>query len=484
MKTIRVTYCALAALISAASCSKEAAEPDVYDWTDGKIHFKTSLAEVASSRAQDMTLDCLESFQVTCFTSKGFSKNEADFVVPYFEDATFIRQETPLGLTYISSPSEESCNWPSEGGMLRFFAFSPSRSVMAESIPNTDPDETGSDNYLNLLNSSTEENSELSIDYRLEKVRINPDISRQFDFVTAQAKGERWKDFRNEVELPFHHQLSQVELRAWGSGSGYDFEIAGVRLGNPVVEGTFTFTDAANLDSHGAWVTDASMVKDKVEYIYRGATAPDGQSPLIGDTIYRINREAHTTYESATSIMGNGGCAMVIPTVNSKWEGLADPNIGVTPYATDKMYFSILMRVTNTHSGKQIYPYPDIVERPAVIHLAVNNEGVIAARVYPGKTQDSYFTDPTLQIPYVAPEDVEIKEFSWAAVPVEVNWSAGNRYIYTLNYSEGIGLHDPQDPEPGKPIQGKPTISWGVSVSSWANASASDNYQPDLDVPN
>ena len=67
MKIIKVTYFALVAVLSASSCSKDEAEPDGYNWMRDKIYFKTSLSDVAPSRAEDMTLDNLESFQVTCF---------------------------------------------------------------------------------------------------------------------------------------------------------------------------------------------------------------------------------------------------------------------------------------------------------------------------------------------------------------------------------------------------------------------------------
>ncbi len=481
MKLIRVTYFALVAFLSGASCSKETPEPNVYDWADGNIYFKTSLATVTSTRAEDMTLDDLESFQVTCFNTGDITKDEEEFVAPYFEDATFIRQESPLGVTYVSSPFEEPRTWPTSDGLLKFFAFSPSRSVMARGNAGITGASRGK--YFSLINNSTETNSIVEIDYKLAIVRVNPDISKQFDFVTAETSGERWKDFITGVDLAFRHQMSQVELRAWGNRTDYNFEIAGVRLGNPVVEGTYDFSATTNSTSSGRWLTDLNAFKDKVEYLYRGSDASESDILENGDIIYKITNTEHNTLETAESIMGRGGCAMVIPTVNPKWEGLTDPNIGNQPYFTARMYFSILMRVSSAASGKQIYPYPGNPQEMTVIYYAVDNSGAIITRVYPDESKEVFFTDSNLQQQYVVPDGVEIKEFGWAAVPVDANWSAGNRYIYTLNYSEGIGLHDPQDPEPGTPIQGQPTISWGVSVDTWNYASKNEDYNPDVDVP-
>lgn len=481
MKLIRVTYFALAS-VSVASCTKEASESDVYDWENEEIYFKTFLCDVGSSRSQDMTLDHLESFQVTCFNTADREKDPAGYIAPYFENATFVRQAHSGGATYVASPQEEPRQWPPNAGLLRFFTFSPSLSVMADG--NSALEDTDRNEYFNLINTTTETQSTVSLGYRLGRVRINPDISRQFDFITAEASGERWKDFTAGVELAFTHQLCQVELRAWGADSDYDFEIAGVRLGNPVVEGTFVFADDSTPANAGAWDIPENAVTDKVEYIYRGAgNSGAEEKPADGDRLYRINAGEHNTPESAASITGRGGYAMVIPTVNTSWEGLDDPNIGTIPYTTDKMYFSILMRVTEPTAGSVVYPYPGNPNGMNVVSYAVDNAGNIIARLYAGKKEGTYFFDPELMQPYAAAEGVEIKDFGWAAVPVDADWSAGKKYVYTLNYSEGIGVHDPADPEPGKLIVGNTLIEWGVSVGDWEYAEKDENYDPDLDVP-
>ncbi len=473
MNKNRVTYLALAACVSAVSCTKETAEPAAFDPADGEIYFKTSLADVISSRAQDMTLESLESFQVSCFNMGDVTKGDDGFVAPYFEDATFIRNEIQKVPTYEASPDEEPREWPYKARQIRFFAFSPSRSVMANGNPAvTDGNRS---KYYELINRSTAVNSTVETDYRLGAIRVHPDISRQFDFVTATATGDRWTDFAGGVELAFRHQLSQVEIRAWGASSSHTFEIAGVRLGNPVVEGTFVFSSAAVDAGYGGWDPAGSLVKDKVEYIFRD---PGDEHSGEGDRIFNINSKEHNTPATAESIMGLGGCAMVIPTTNQKWEGTANPN-----NSARRMYFSILMRVTMSASGKQLYPYPDRPDEMAVIHYAVDNTGAVVARVYPGTKRGEFFSDVALQHPYSPAEGVTIKEFGWAAVPIDVDWKAGNRYVYTLNYSDGIGIHDPDDPEPGKPIKEKPNISWGMTVTGWSKAEKNEDFDPDVDVP-
>lgn len=465
MNKKRVKYLALAAFLSVVSCSHETTEQDIYDWTEESIFFKTSLSGVSSSRAQEMTFDRLASFQVTCFNTSEKELDNQGHLSPYFENSTFFRRtNTGIG-TY---ESVISYDWPSNKDFLRFFAFSPSLDIMA-----TD-NSSSEDEYFNLINTSRivtnadGDKTEVSIEYRLGNIRINPDISQQFDFITAEAAGTRQKDFMGGVELTFSHRLCQIELKAWGENESNDFEIAGVRIGNPVVEGTFVFADDVAKDLAGEWEIPENPLKDKVDYKYQ-----------TGDNILRINSSSHNSQASAASIMGNGGFAMVLPTKNEKWEGLDDPNIGNIPYTTDKMYLSILMRVTDSASGKVVYPYPGNKKGMTVIRYAVDPSGVIKYRLYTRKTEGKYFTDPDLRNPYLAAEGEEVKDFGWAAVPVDADWSAGKKYVYTLDYSEGIGVHDPSDPDPGKTIStSKNMVIVDVEVTDWKEGDNTDVSVP------
>lgn len=90
-------------------------------------------------------------------------------------------------------------------------------------------------------------------------------------------------------------------------------------------------------------------------------------------------------------------------------------------------------------------------------------------------------------MPYTWSEDEWVEVFAWAAVPVGVDWKAGNNYLYTFDYETGLGLHDPDDPDRGEPIYNvvHPTVSWGykvrwgVKVNKWV---APKNFDPDIDI--
>lgn len=470
MKIIRVTYFALATLLSAVSCSKETAEPTVIDWTDGEIHFRPSLSDVASTRAQDMTLDRLESFQVTCFNADVRKSDDKGIVMPHFENAAFIRYISNYEISYIPAPGEEDCEWAGAYDRLRFFAFSPSCGEMATSNPLVDS--SNRESCFTLSNSSKETGSSLAIDYRLNRLMIDPDISRQYDFVTADAEA-RWRDHYIEpVELNFRHQMSRIELRAWGASSLYDCEIAGVRIGNQLTEGDFVFCSSDDQTPYGRWEIDRNVRKDKVEYTYRGiGNSLQGGTPQAGDKVYKIGGTQHTSSQDAESIMGKGGCAMVLPIVNDKWDGADDPNIGNTSYSTDKMYFSVLLRITDK-KGNLLYPYNDGYSHPMEkIYYAVDNAGMIQTRLYRESSTGQYYSDASFNNRYEQPSGIEIRQYGWAAVPVDAAWIAGNEYIYTLDYTEGVGIHDPRDSKPGTPILSG-EIGVSVSVKPWQSPSS------------
>lgn len=65
---------------------------------------------------------------------------------------------------------------------------------------------------------------------------------------------------------------------------------------------------------------------------------------------------------------------------------------------------------------------------------------------------------------------VEAGQYGWAAVAIDTNWEAGKKYVYTLDFSNGAGKVDPEDPEDGgEDILGSP-IRFTVTVDEWQDA--------------
>lgn len=64
----------------------------------------------------------------------------------------------------------------------------------------------------------------------------------------------------------------------------------------------------------------------------------------------------------------------------------------------------------------------------------------------------------------------EAGQYGWAAVAIDTNWEAGKKYVYTLDFSNGAGKVDPEDPDhPGEDILGSP-IKFSVEVDTWKPA--------------
>lgn len=272
--------------------------------------------------------------------------------------------------------------------------------------------------------------------YKIEKFNVDPEISNHIDFIAAYRDTTQC----DKVPLDFRHQLARVVLKAKSENENYDFDIAGVRIGYQASEATFDFvTDYAH---PGSW-SNKVFSKEGVSYTY---LQPSNLVSLNDDNIS----------EQPKSVMGDAEVAMVIPIAENAW----DPEKEWGAEGAGKMYFSILLRATRK-DGTVFYPYQN-GEHEGLRVISIKDEaGNIA-------------TDKKGQ-PLV---------FGWAAVPIEINWEQGMSYVYTLNFKNGIGRHDPDDPEPGHPIEedGKGGVVISLTVQDWDDA-VKGSYNPDITVP-
>lgn len=460
MASYRLTYSHLAILMLAASCSQDDVGGFRNDDKNGRIEFRASLPEIAS-RATEVDGSSLDNFMVSSFTVGSSS------LTPYFIYKRFIRSGTDK---FVSSDPE--CIWPNHDDDLRFVAFSPSCEDMRQA------GYYGDDSFI--LPALTTGEAMGSGDYKLSGFRIAGDIARQFDFVTAVASGRTLDDEESVVTLNFRHQLSRIRLNAWGAPSSFHLEIAGVRFGGVGVGGNFIFTpyqDNTEPSESGVW---EAVSKGKVDYIFRK-----------GDKIVTLDgsEDSPSSAGKAVSILGAkiGGAdgydnsAMIVPSDNSAWDYKGNPvNIDSEGNPTG-MYFSVLVRVadaTTDNTDNIVYPYPDYVEGMEVVYLAVNKDSKsdVMTRLY--KQGDEYFTDSGHTEQYYPEENnAEVKAFGWAALPVSDEWKPGYVYTYTLNYSNGVGLHDPDDPKPGDPIISDRVIV-NVEIAEWLPGSDSDVEVP------
>lgn len=129
------------------------------------------------------------------------------------------------------------------------------------------------------------------------------------------------------------------------------------------------------------------------------------------------------------SIMGKAGNAMMIPQSLTGWNPSSDPD-----NVAREAYLSVLVQISTKEDGTVIYPFPS------------ENRG---------------------------------RKYAWASIPLQGTWEAGKKYVYILDFTEGAGNVDPDDPQPGVPVLGGP-IKFSVNVSDWTNADSSIPMTPIL----
>ena len=408
-----------------AGCSDE----DVVQISDREsqsIIFRTSLPTL-TSRAQIVTKDNLPHFYVTAFNLA-----DPDLLNQMGQLKEYISKECITNYADQELLTSEKCLWPTPGkdDNLAFFAFYPDLNESAR-----------------LINETTLNGNNFKIDYKLTDFRVATDIADQQDFITAYAPGAMEKNLHTGITLNFEHKLSRVELQAWGANKSCNIEIAGVRIGGIGVEGTFDFMP---MEGGGQWVDDFD--KGIVEYIYRE-----------GDEIISLDRTTGSplTADAAVSIMGSkigaeDNCAMLLPATYTGWD-----------YSSD---------------GQQQYPLTQNIDgydalNIKKVYLAVDKATgkTVSTRLY--KNDNGYFTDQAFTLPYTLTNSEDVKEFGWAALPVTGEWKSGRVYTYTLDYTSGVGLYDPESPDAGKPIISD-KIGVSVSVKDWQTKPSSDVVVP------
>lgn len=269
----QIMFMAMTAMLI-ASCSSD----DVVSTNTGRaIDFRTSVG----TRGTETTTDNITKFWVTAIDEAGdnyFSKQE------FTKDVGF----------FTSSPVYY---WPA--GTLNFFAYSPSETDLGATVT---------------INKDTKTLADFSPAAK---------IADQKDFVTATASGKRTDNETKGVKLTFEHQLSQIEIKAKNSNTGYVYKVVGVRIGKPVSKGTFTF--GAN--------TWALTTTEKANYAVEYATTP------------------RTLTENAATMMGTANDnAMLLPQQLVAWipeTDKANTNKGA--------YIALKIQIT-TKDGARVYP--------------------------------------------------------------------------------------------------------------------------------
>lgn len=442
----------LGAEMVVTACSQEDM-PGIIDLAENQIVFRTSLP----TRALPVDKTTLSTFQVTAFDPADTDLvDENGYHVPLFENVKVDKVTETLF-------TAAQCRWPGVGkekDNLTIFAFSPAFE--------TTEDENGE----HLFNASRDG----YFDYQLKNFKVPDLILEHVDFITAFATGNMEENLYSGITLPFEHQLSRVDVKAWSNNQSCDLEIAGVRIGGISRKGCFNFRAG---EGKSYW--DQFSDQGSVEFVYdAGDRIVTLNSPRNGD-------KSTSTPENAISLMtftrDGANDAMVIPkNYPTGWDFKKDIN-----NTREGLYISVLLRVTDATpttgikpEGKQRYPYTDTAygedafEVPVICFEVETSSNTIKRPLYKKTPTEGYekvyYTDPECTKLYTAETGREAKEFGWAALPVKGEWKAGNIYTYTLDYSYGVGLHDPalttEGPKAGDAVISDNVIV-GFSVDRW-----------------
>ena len=229
------------------------------------------------------------------------------------------------------------------------------------------------------------------------------EIGEQLDVVFAKGTGNKTANEAGGLFLNFDHILSQIKIKAKHSSDTYTYQVKGIRIAYVDGSASYTFKPAK---------TDAT------KHTWTALAAKNVVYEKVFDQAVSLTKDAIVDLTDKCNADGKVGGAMLIPQTLTVWNG--------TDVAANK---------TDDFSGK------------AYISLLINVKRGTTS-IYPSGDTDG-------------------SKFGWAAVaiPADANqttasWVAGNKYIYTLNLTNGCGQVDPVDPgtdvNPGGADTGKP----------------------------
>lgn len=219
-------------------------------------------------------------------------------------------------------------------------------------------------------------------------------VNQQVDLLYGVKRGVS----HEVVQMNFRHALSQIVFRARNTNPKLHVEISGVAVGHIGNQATFTFPATGNTDPNYENHTDAG-----VDATLPGAgTWTDAQASTLKQYEARFapvtvgSELTSLTLPGADHVNGFENAMMLIPQTVAAW----DPSVKGASY--NGAYFLVKVKLAN-----------------------------IAGSAY------NAATDATLYDGY-------------AAIPVQIDWKQGVRYIYTFVFGDGNGgyLPNPDDPQP------------------------------------
>lgn len=303
--------------------------------------------------------------------------------------------------------------------------------IEGDQIKNNDPDGSGSwydatgtrywpqDKNLNFF---AEVNGQAEFDYnngapKFNNFKVKPTVADQLDLMYSVNMGA--VNNGSPVALNFRHALSQVCFRATNNTNNLDVTINSVSVGHLTDGGSYTYPLAT---------TDGPIVDPGHDDIYNEGTVDRNRGSWALDENY-VN-------EYVASV--NGGQVVIKTTDTEKTKNLTCPE---SNHANGWANVMTLMpqKVEAWNPEKKGTDYNGAY---FLLDVVLNDNGTNGVQIHKGKI----------------------------AIPVNIDWKEGYRYIYTFVFNEGSnGGYTPTPDNPQPVLTG---ISYTVTVDDFIPASA------------
>ena len=420
-----------AAMLALVSCTKD----EVIQINKGqKIEFRTAV----TTRATELTNANLPSFHVTALYDE----------VEYFSDV-FTKTDGCF-------KSETDYYWPATEE-VKFYAYYP----YGNDLPGT-----------------------VSINANEKKVTgftPNTDIANQVDFVTAFEVYTKDQAANGSVELGFEHQLSQIEIKAKNTNSGYTTIIKAIRIKNVAGSGDFEFSAPVK-----NWTPSEVLANYEICCPQEEITVEEEVDGEIKEVKKVVDVPLTLTAE-AQSLMWDKGNAMLIPQERPKWgveeETTTEPEPTPEPgtESNDQQNPTLTAEVDDPQgngttsedgAGNDVDGGDEPPTTPETEPEETDPNGFYVAFLVQVNTATGIRVFPT----------TEGVDYAWVAQPLAINWLAGYKYTYEFDFKDGAGViapdnfedpNDPilpggdEDPQPGDNVYGG-KISVNVSFGGWS----------------
>ena len=218
------------------------------------------------------------------------------------------------------------------------------------------------------------------------------DIKDQHDVVFAYGTGSQTANETNGVELNFEHILSQIKIVVKNTDADLHYSIKGIRIASVSGSADYAFAHDAGQNTNTHTWSNPGTANAVYETVFTDEITL-GSDPV--DLTDKCNAD------------GVAGGAMIIPQTVTSWAGTTTEVAEGFENFVGKAYISLLINVKRGNTA--IYP--------------ASGNG-----------------------------------YGWAAValPKNTKWDAGNKYIYTLDMTNGCGKVDPVKPNPEGSTEVKP----------------------------